>query len=132
MLNHPYLFENTTMHSKLALSLVLFCSCSTVAIGTQAVAQTSSDLQSPQQPQTIFQQDNPDDASNVFTDRATGTSLLNLLNRLQQASGRSSGEFAEEQTESFNEAVDAFRQQQQQKIGGQQEATPEPPKPTEP
>lgn len=118
------------MRSKLALSIILFSSFSTTTIG-QAVAQNSINIQSPQQPQQIFEQDNPNDGSELFTDRATGSSLINLLNRLQQVNGRSSSDFAEEQTESFDNAVDAFRQQQQKKIG-EPEATPEIPQSTEP
>ncbi|PZD72874.1 hypothetical protein C1752_03305 [Acaryochloris thomasi RCC1774] len=112
-----------------ALSIALFCSCTVAVIDAQAIAQTSTDLQSPQRP--IFEQNDSDDASDLFSDRATGSSLLDLMNRLQQAGGRSASEFAEEQNESFNEAVDAFRQQQQQDFGGP-EATPETPKPAEP
>ncbi len=117
------------MRSKLAPFIILLCSFSLGTIG-KAVAQNSINIQSPQQPQQIFQQDNPNDGSELFTDRATGSSLINLLNRLQQVNGRSPSDFAEEQTESFDNAVDAFRQQQQQKIG-EPEATPETPDSTE-
>lgn len=116
------------MRFQSALSIALFCGCTATAIGAPAHAQTSSDLQSPQRP--IFEQNNTDDASALFSDRATGSSLLDLMNRLQQAGGRSASEFAEEQNESFNEAVDAFRQQQQQQFG--EPVPPETPKTAEP
>ncbi len=110
--------SNLTCPIAVLFSLGALCTINVQA----AVSQTSSDLQSssPQQPLKVFEQENPDDASNLFTDRASGTSLLNLLNRIQQVNSRSSGEFAEDQAESFDSAVEAFRKkQQQQELGNQ-------------
>jgi hypothetical protein len=46
----------------------------------------------------------------------SATSLYGLINRLQLMNSRSSADFAAEQNEGFQSAVDEFRQKQQQKI----------------
>ena len=69
------------------------------------------------QPLQDFQSEDPNDINNVFSERGNGAgSLLNLLNRLQQLNGRSPGEFAEDQSASFDSAVDAYRQKQQEQL----------------
>jgi hypothetical protein len=91
-------------------------------LGTVSVqgvsAQSASSLQpsSSQQPLQIFRQEDPNDPSNLFTNRASTTSLLNLINQLQLLNGRTSSEFAAEQDENFNAAVEAFRQKQQREL----------------
>lgn len=98
-----------------------------------STAQSSSDFQtaSPQEPLTVLEQDDPNSPNNVFTERSTNTSLLNLLNRIQLLNGRSPGEFAAEQDESFNNAVDEFHKKQQQQIDGQDSSAPAPSNPSE-
>jgi hypothetical protein len=59
-------------------------------------------------------QENSNPFSNSGQDSAT--SLYGLINRLQLNSGRSSADFAAEQNEGFQSAVDEFRQKQNQKI----------------
>jgi hypothetical protein len=59
---------------------------------------------------------NPDqDINNLFSNRdQSATSLFGLINRIQLLNGRSSGDFAAEQDESFQSAVSDFRKKQQQ------------------
>ncbi|MGF1603607.1 MAG: hypothetical protein ACFCU8_16605 [Thermosynechococcaceae cyanobacterium] len=106
------------MPSKLTVSFALICGLGVMLMGTNAKAQTASDLQnsSSQGAITTFErEDDPNNLNNVFSpDRASGTSLLNLLNRIQQVNGRSSQEFANDQNENFNDAVEEFRKKQQE------------------
>jgi hypothetical protein len=114
------------MQSNLTVPLALLCGLGVLMTGLSAEAQTASDLEttpsstpssssSSQEPLKVFsREDDPNNLSNVFSaERASGTSLLNLLNRIQQVNSRSPEEFAEDQNQSFDEAVDAFRKKQQ-------------------
>lgn len=71
-----------------------------------------------------FQLEDSNSAEEVFTDRGGPGSLLNLLNRLQQVNSRSSSEFAEDQSENFDSAVDAFRKKQQEQLGSPTQSAP--------
>jgi hypothetical protein len=59
-----------------------------------------------------------DDLNNLWNGREgdSGASMYSLINRLQMMGGRSSGEFAEEQDENFNTALDEFRKKQQEQL----------------
>jgi hypothetical protein len=65
------------------------------------------------------------DLNNVFNNSGDSSSLYGLINRLQLMNGRSSGDFAAEQNEGFQSAVDEYRKKQQQ----QQLQGPTPQKP---
>ncbi|WP_299493396.1 hypothetical protein [Acaryochloris sp. IP29b_bin.137] len=108
----------------LKLSTVLML-VSLACFGTWPVLAQSSPTNDPLQD---LQLEDPNDPNQVFTNRGGTGSLLNLLNRLQQANGRSDSEFAEDQAENFNSAVDAFRKKQQQQLGnpGSEGANPIP------
>lgn len=71
-----------------------------------------------------FQLEDSNDPDQLFTDRGGPGSLLNLLNRLQQVNNRSNSEFAEDQSASFDSAVDAFRKKQQQQLGDPSQSVP--------
>ena len=71
-----------------------------------------------------FQLEDSNSAEEVVTDRGGPGSLLNLLNRLQQVNSRSSSEFAEDQSENFDSAVDAFRKKQQEQLGSPTQSAP--------
>lgn len=86
-----------------------------------AVAQSSQ----PSEPLQDLKAEDPNDPSQVLSDRAGPGSLFNLLNRLQQVNGRSSGEFAEEQSTNFDSAVDAFRKKQQEQLQAPTPSTPD-------
>ncbi|MGB7417348.1 MAG: hypothetical protein WA902_24340 [Thermosynechococcaceae cyanobacterium] len=119
------------MPSKLTVSFALVCGLGFMLISANAEAQTALDLQnSPSQgaSTTFEREDDPNNLNNVFSpERASGTSLLNLLNRIQQVNSRSPQEFADDQNENFNDAVETFRKKQQEG-----EATSSPPAPTAP
>lgn len=106
---------------RLKLSTVLIFG-SLACLGSWPVMAQSSPTNDPLQDLQI---EDPNDPNQVFTNRGGTGSLLNLLNRLQQVNGRSNSEFAEDQAESFNSAVDAFRKKQQQQLGTPAPSTPD-------
>lgn len=59
-----------------------------------------------------------DDLNNVWNGRGAdnAASIYSLINKLQTFGGRSTGQFAEEQEENFNTAVDEFRKKQQEQL----------------
>lgn len=75
--------------------------------GKPAIAQTAQDLQQADQ-----------SLNNVFSgaDGTGGSSIFNLLNRIQLLNGRSPGEFAAEQTKNLNSEFAEFRKKQQLKL----------------
>jgi hypothetical protein len=69
--------------------------------------------------------------NDVFNNSGQGaTSVYGLINRLQLLNGRSTADFAAEQDEGFQSAVEEFRQKQKQKV--QSPLTPTPPQPVAP
>jgi hypothetical protein len=56
------------------------------------------------------------DPNNVFNGTADTSSLFGLVNRLQLMNGRSYSDFASEQNEGFQSAVEEFRKKQQQQL----------------
>jgi hypothetical protein len=109
-----------TMTLKLAVLTLSICSVGYgVVLWSEARpswAQTSSGSENTIQPLKDFQLEDPNDPANVFSNRGGSGSLLNLLNQLQQLNGRTPGEFAEEQSASFDSAVEAYRQKQQEQL----------------
>lgn len=103
-----------------ALWTTIFCSFGAMAIlpVLPAQAQSANDLQtsSPQQPLGIFNQDDPNDPSNLFTDRANGSSVLNLINRIQLLNGKSPEQHSEDLNENLTDAAADFRKQQQEQL----------------
>lgn len=85
-----------------------------------AAAQTAEDLQQSNQDLSDFANGSED---------AGGASLLNLINQLQLLNGRSSGEFAQDQDESFNSAIQEFHNKQRLQLESQ---TPRPVTPAQP
>ena len=94
----------------------LFClACGTVAI----VGITHSPaLADPANPYPDSNADTNRDVNNALNGSGGITSLFGLMNRLQQLDGRSSSEFATEQNEGFNSAVNEFHKKQQEKLQG--------------
>lgn len=99
-------------------TVVMFSSMT--LLGSWPVMAQSSQTNDPLQD---LQVEDPNDPNQVFTNRGGTGSLLNLLNRLQQVNGRSNSEFAEDQDDNFNSAVDAFRKKQQQQLGNPSSST---------
>jgi hypothetical protein len=102
--------------------------CGAIAIfGTSAaplVAQTANPF--PQNDANSGQ-----DFNDAFNNSGQGaTSVYGLINRLQLLNGRSGADFAAEQNEGFQSAVEEFRQKQKQKV--QSPATPTPSQPIAP
>jgi hypothetical protein len=75
---------------------------------------------------------NGQESGNPFSNSGqdASTSLYGLINRLQLLNGRSSSDFASEQNEGFQSAVDEFRQKQNQKIQSPSAPTPQKPAPS--
>lgn len=103
---------------KRLISLQL-CTAATIGIltclGSLPTAAQSSQPSDPLQ--DLQRQDDANDPNQVFTNRGGTGSLLNLMNRLQQVNSRSDSEFAEDQSTSFDSAVDGFRKKQQEQLG---------------
>lgn len=77
---------------------------------------------------------NDQENSNPFSGSGqdASSSLYGLINRLQLLNSRSPSDFAAEQNEGFQSAVDEFRQKQKQKIQSPSVPAPQQPKPTTP
>jgi hypothetical protein len=97
-----------------------------VGLTAPVMAQTTSN------PITDLQNGNTNDLNNVLNGNSgTGAaSIMNLMNRLQQMDGRSYEEVSADQRENLNNAADAFRQRQQQRL--QAPAAPIQPQPIAP
>lgn len=78
--------------------------------------------------QDLLRPDNPNDINNLLNGNGgTGAgSIMNLMNRLSNMDGRSPDELSADQRENINNAADAFRRIQQQRL----EAAPAPNQPT--
>lgn len=85
-----------------------------------AAAQTAQDLQQSNQDLSDF--------ANGTNDTG-GSSLLNLLNQIQLLNGRTSGEFAQDQDENFDAAIQEFHNKRRQQLESQ---TPRPVTPAQP
>jgi hypothetical protein len=81
----------------------------TLGSGTPLLAQSAATLADPNA---------NDDLNNLWSGRDgdSAASMYSLINKLQSLSGRSAGEFAEEQDENFNAALDEFRKKQQEQL----------------
>jgi hypothetical protein len=78
--------------------------------------------------QDLLRQDNPNDIGSILNGN-TGTgaaSIMNLMNRISNMDGRSPDELSADQKENLNNAAEAFRRQQQQRL----EVNPAAPAPT--
>jgi hypothetical protein len=88
--------------------------CSAISIFMMGSAPLLAQTANPfPQNDTSSDQETGNPFSNAGQDSAS--SLYGLINRLQLLNGRSSADFAAEQNEGFQSAVDEFRQKQQQK-----------------
>jgi hypothetical protein len=89
--------------------------CGAIALFAAGAAPLRADTANPF-PKTEANSD--PEISNPFSSSGqdSSSSLYGLINRLQLLNGRSSADFAAEQNEGFQSAVDEFRQKQQQKI----------------
>lgn len=98
-----------------------------VTLSATAVrSQSANDLQTtaPQRPLELFNQEDPNDPANLFSDRANGSSVLNLINRIQLLNGKSPQQHAEDLDENLNDAAADFRKKQLQQIEQQPTGSP--------
>lgn len=58
------------------------------------------------------------DPNNIFNNSGDASSIYGLINRIQLLNGRNSGQFAADQNEGFQSAVEEFRKKQQQQFQG--------------
>jgi hypothetical protein len=89
-----------------------------VAITLGVLSATPSLAQTVSNPIQDLQNGNSNDVGNILNGN-TGTgagSIMNLMNRLQTMDGRSVDEYSADQRENINNAAEAFRQRQQQRI----------------
>ncbi len=77
------------------------------AVPLRAQSTSGSDLNGTQELNDIFNGNSEQGAASVFS----------LLNRIQLLNGRSSSDFAAEQQEGFQSAVDDFHKKQKEKLG---------------
>lgn len=84
----------------------------TVGLSSPAMAQSAKPLQD-------FNSNNSDLTDVINNPSVGGASLLQLLNRIQLLDGRTGAEFAADQDENINSAVNEFRQKQRLEIQAQ-------------
>jgi hypothetical protein len=110
------------------VSCIVCGAISMFGIGTAPLlAQTANPYP---QNSTTNDQENNNPFSNSGQDASS--SLYGLINRLQLLNSRSPSDFAAEQNEGFQSAVDEFRQKQKQKIQSPSAPTLQQPKPAPP
>jgi hypothetical protein len=89
-----------------------------VAVTLGVLSATPSLAQTVSNPIQDLQNGNSNDVGNILNGN-TGTgaaSIMNLMNRIQTMDGRSPDEYSADQRENINNAAEAFRQRQQQRI----------------
>jgi hypothetical protein len=105
--------------------------CGVIALFGGSAAPLRADTANPfPKNSTTNDQENNNPFSNSGQDASS--SLYGLINRLQLLNSRSPSDFAAEQNEGFQSAVDEFRQKQKQKIQSPSAPTLQQPKPATP
>jgi hypothetical protein len=116
-------FHRALKHNRVAIALGLGLGISLINLPSYAqYAGTSSSSLSPNDRET----EELNSFLNGSSDGSAG-SLFSVINRLQSLSGRTGQDFAEEQNENLNSAVQDFRKKQQEKLQNQgSPLTPQP------
>ncbi len=95
------------------LRVTLFSSVMILGASSVAFSQTNSnDLRPWEGPQS----DNQNSINNVLSGDASPGSLLDLINRIQQAGGKSPQEFSESQDKNWKSAITDFHEKQKERI----------------
>ena len=118
---NSYLLNSTACGFGLATILLLGSPPLLAQVGSEASSEAAAKQ---------FDTDNPNDLNNVFNGRdSSGTSVLNLLNRLQDLNFYTPSRA--EQLEGIDGAAQEFHRKQQQRLQESSEVTPTAPNPTE-
>lgn len=108
-------FHKTLKGSRIAIALGIGVGLTVISLPSQAqLSGTSSSSLSPNDRET-------EEINNFLNGTGDGSagSLFSVINRLQSLSGRSGQDFADEQDENINSAVQDFRKKQQEKLQNQ-------------